>query len=121
KLSQRWQRLCSPYTALAAIVICGGFIFGMNILQHSCYASPTYTGAGLKNVHRVNGIPPLEYITIWSAPVKLTKALIAGGDQFPVAKTHANVADVRSVQINNREVRVEVAMKQEIGSLYFKQ
>lgn len=111
----------SPWTALAAVLVCAFFIIWPQAERQSEKRLYIYTGTALQEVHRLNGIPPLEYITIWSSPRQLTNALLGGMEKRPLAAITDGAGDTVTRQEGNRRLSLEAHVTSPQATIQFRQ
>lgn len=114
-------RFYSPFTALSAVIVCGLIMYHMAQLQYFCYTARIYHGEALKEVHRVNGIPPLEYLTIWHSPDSLMASLLDGTEKKPLATVIKGLGEARAIRQSNRRFALEADIHSETATIGFRQ
>lgn len=102
-----WRRwVYSPYAAFLSVAICAAFMGWLGFLSIFCYTSRTYTGEALKEVHRLNGIPPVEYVTIWTNPEAQAAALAVETGKAPASILRGR-GELSARWEGNRRLRLE--------------
>lgn len=110
----RWRRwLYSPHAALLSVAVCAGFLGWLGFLSLSCYTARVYTGEGLRELHRIHGISPVEYVTIWTNPEQQQALLLEGRDYPPLASILQGRGEISAKQDGNRRIKLEAGIASE--------
>lgn len=106
----RFCKMYLPYAATLVIMICGAASAYASVLQLSCYTYKVFTKTSLHALHRMNAIPPIEYITMWSTPDKLTESFLNDTLSKPILyERSGNIsADVQKKGLNQFQLRAQV-------------